>query len=315
MATESRAPELTGDVLLADAARRCDALRSRLHARLDGGSADAADDERAVLRGEIAALIRAADAHTQAWRALADAARALPELWKQLPGADAPHATAGGRVAPIDSRDEHTGVASTRSDHLGASTFVAKGWTAYAAADFAAAEAAFDRALTLAPDDAETAAMLAWARVARGLDDDALLAAQRVLVASPRGPAASLARVAVGRVCLAKGIVGEAIEHLARVVRDNDDRQATLYATFYLGVAYRRRDMYDDSVAFLRRALALGPNLVEARYELGCTHWRAGARAEARVEWRAGAAGAFSPWARRCAERLSEVERGEAVSA
>lgn len=314
-AAESRAPEVTGDVLLAEATRRCDALRERLRARLEGGPADTPDDARAALRGEIAALIRAADAHTQAWRALADAARALPELWKQLPGADAPHATPGRRIAPIDSRDEHTGVASTRSDHLGASTFVAKGWTAYAAADFAAAETAFDRALTLAPDDAETVALLAWARAARGLDDDALLAAQRVLVASPRGPAASLARVAVGRVCLAKGTVGEAVEHLARVVRDNDDRRATLYATFYLGVAYQRREMYDDSVAFLRRALTLGPNLVEARYELGCTQWRAGARDEARAAWRAGAVATFSPWARHCAERLSEAERGETVGA
>lgn len=284
---------------LTDAAARCDRLRAQLDAAL-AAVAPVAAEARSTLRSEIAALIRSVDAEVEAWRALAESARALPALWKQLPD-PFPAAPAAPRLA------------SSRSDHLGASTFVAKGWTAYAGSDFAAAEAAFDRALALAPDDPETVAMLAWARAAGGHEDEALLAAMQVLVARPHGAAASLARVAVGRVCLSKGIVGEAIEHLARVVRDNDDRRATLYATFSLGVAYQRREMYEDSVAFLRRALALGPNLVEARYELGCTHWRAGALEDACVEWQTGAAGTFSPWASRCRDRLVEIERGLAV--
>jgi len=312
---DGSAPDTAAPPTLAEASRQCECLRAELGARVHGAPASTSDAERTALRADIAALIRASDAQVQAWRALADAARALPELWKQLASAEPPGGSPPRDVATRPPSVDLAAGASTRADHLGASTWAAKGWSAYAASDFAAAESAFERALDLAPDDTETAAMLAWARAARGRDDDALVAAQRVLVAAPRGPAASLARVAIGRVCLAKDIVGEALEHLARVVRDNDDRRATLYATFYLGVAYQRRGMDDEAVAYFRRALALGPNMVEARYELGCTHWRAGARDAACAEWRLGAAGAFSAWARRCADRLAEVERSEAVSA
>ncbi len=276
----------------------------------------------------MAALIRAAEAHAQAWRALADDTRALPELWKQLSGATShggtaqasgvsprPTPSAPSAAAPLITSRGATRPISGRSDHLGASTFVAKGWNAYAAADFGAAESAFERALALAPDDAEAIALLAWARAANGRGDDALMAAQQVIVQRARGPAASLARVAIGRVCLAKGIVGEAVEHLARVVRDADDRRATLYATLYLGVAYQRREMYEDAVAFLRRALTLGPNLVEARYELGCTLWRAGAHDAAAAEWRTGSSDALSAWALRCRERLAEIDDRQPVRA
>lgn len=307
------------DPALSDARLRCAALRDALRARVSGSAEPVSPDERAALRAEIAALIRAADAQAQAWRAVADAARELPELWKQVPVAASASAPTSARppfdYAPTASRDA-TRPSAGRSDYLSASTYAARGWTAYAASDYEAAAAAFERALSLAPDDGEAAAMLAWARAALGQEDDALLAAQQVLVARPRGAAASLARVAVGRVCLSKGIAGEAVEHLARVVRDNDDRRATLYATLYLGVAYERRGMYDDAVSFLRRALALGPNLVEARYELGRAHWAAGAHDEARAEWRAGAAaGALSSWARRCQEQLAAADEGKGAVA
>ena len=289
---------------VAAAAASVAALRARMAASV-AGTRPTSPDERAALRTEIAALIRAADAALDGWRAVADAARALPELWKQLPTSAVPNA-----MRATTSRGT-----TARSDHLGASTFVARGWTAYAAGDFSAAETAFERALTLAPDEAEATALLAWTRASQGRGDDALVAAQHVLVTRAAGAAASLARVAVGRVCLEKGIEGEAVEHLARVIRDNDDRRATLYATLYLGLAYQRRGMLDDSAAFLRRALALGPNLIEARYALGCTLWRAGARDGAREEWRAGAAGAFGPWARRCEERLTELDSDREVRA
>lgn len=298
------------DASLAGTRARYDALCAALEARVGAGTGPVSDADRAALRADIAGLIRLADAHAQAWRALADAARRLPERWKQLPAAPIPAPPAP--VGSGASRDA-TRPAAGRSNYLGASTYAAKGWTAYAASDYAAAEAAFEQALALAPDDAEATALLAWARAALGRDDDALLAAQEVLVRRPRGAAASLARVAVGRACLAKGIEGEAVEHLARVVRDNDDRRAVLYATLYLGVAYRQRGMYDDAVAFLRRALALGPNLVEARYELGRAYWEAGALDDARAEWRLGAsAGTLSPWAARCAAHLRDVAPGGA---
>ncbi len=285
---------------------RCDALADGLRARAGGAPVD--DAERQALKANIVALIRAAGARARAYAELEADAKALAALWKALPAA--PPAAPAAPAGPGPRR-------TTRADHLGASTYGAKGWSAYAAGDYAAAEAAYARALELAPGDPEAAALYGWALAALGRDDDALLAAQRVLTAAAPPPgAAALARVTLGRVCLSKGITGEGLEHLARVARDDADRRATLYATLHLGAAYAERGMYDDAVAFLRRALALGPNLVEAHYALGRAHWTAGDEDAAYEAWRAGAAtGKFSPWAARCEEIAERMGRGGALPA
>jgi tetratricopeptide (TPR) repeat protein len=200
---------------------------------------------------------------------------------------------------------------TTRADHLGASTYAARGWTAYALGDYAAAEAAYAEALARAPGDLEAAALYSWALAALHRDDDALRAAQRVLAAVPPPGPAALARVTLGRVCLRRGIAAEGFEHLTRAARDDADRRATLYATLHLGTAYAERGMYDDAVAFLRRAVTLGPGLVEAHYALGRAHWLAGAPDAADEAWRAGAAsGKFSPWAARCEEIRQHMQGG-----
>jgi Flp pilus assembly protein TadD len=171
-----------------------------------------------------------------------------------------------------------------------------------------AAEAELTRALELAPDDPEAGALLGWALLAQDRVDDALLVSQQVLL---RHPSFALARVGLGHACLRRGIFGEAIEHLAKAIRDDTDRKATLYATFHLGVVYLKREMYDDAVAFFRRSLALGPNLIEAYHEMGRAQWLAGDRAAALETWRAGArAGKFSAWGGRCEALRAEVEAG-----
>lgn len=291
-----RAPDArTADVLaeLAPLAERHAALTGALAA-----AAVAADDEtRARLRAEIGALYREVRQRARALEQLEAGVRDLAERWKALP-APTPASTPAPASPP--------GAATVRVDHLGASTFVAKGWSHLAAGDGHAAERELRQALALAPGESEAAALLAWALLAQDRVDDAFLAAQQALAAHPDS---ALARVGVGHACLRRGIFGEAIEHLARAVRDGTDRKATLYGTFYLGVVYLRREMYDDAVAFFRRALALGPNLVEAHYETGRAHWFAGDAAAADEAWRAGAeAGKFSAWGARC-ERVREVVR------
>jgi tetratricopeptide (TPR) repeat protein len=130
-----------------------------------------------------------------------------------------------------------------------------------------------------------------------------------------RQPANSLARINLGYICLKKRIFGEAIEHLSRAIRLDNDRKATLYTHFYLGLVYSEREMYDDAEAFYRKALALGPNLVEAYYELGRALWFGGRKGAALQAWRDGeAANKFNPWGKRCAEMLKLVEAGGAPS-
>jgi tetratricopeptide (TPR) repeat protein len=138
--------------------------------------------------------------------------------------------------------------------------------------------------------------------------DDALLNFQKVLVREPQN---ALARINVGYICLKKRIFGEAIEHLSRAIRLDNDRKATLYAHFYLGLVYLERDMFEDAQTFFQKSIALGPNLIEAYYELGRALWFNGQREEAVATWQKGfAANKFNPWGKRCAEILKVVEDG-----
>jgi tetratricopeptide (TPR) repeat protein len=127
-------------------------------------------------------------------------------------------------------------------------------------------------------------------------------------------PANALARINVGYICLKKRIFGEAIEHLSKAIRLDNDRKATLYAHYYLGLVYLEREMYEDAQTFFRKTLTLGPNLIEAHFELGRALWFAGQRDEAMRTWAEGhKANKFNPWAKRCEEMLGLAAAGGEV--
>lgn len=272
-----------------------DDVRARyagLAARLDG--ADASTD-RAALKGDIIELFRAVEREIAELTALKEDVKKLAERWKHIGGA--PHPSAPQPSAPV------------RSDHIGASTFVEKGWSRISVGDYPAAETALVRALELSPNDLQAISLLGWAQMYQEKYDDALMNFQRVLM---KEPANTLARINVGYICLKKLIFGEAIEHLSKAIRLDNDPKATLYAHYYLGLVYLEREMYEDAQTFFRKSLALGPNLLEASYELGRAHWLASEHDAAREAWRAGAAAnKFNPWGKRCADALAKVEAGE----
>ena len=125
-------------------------------------------------------------------------------------------------------------------------------------------------------------------------------------------PANSLARINVGYICLKKRIFGEAIEHLSKAIRLDNDRKATLYAHYYLGLVYLEREMFEDAQVFFEKTLQFGPNLIEAWYELGRARWFAGDPEAAKTAWSDGhKANKFNPWGKRCKEMLDLVARGE----
>jgi tetratricopeptide (TPR) repeat protein len=194
------------------------------------------------------------------------------------------------------------------ADHIGASTFMEKGWSKISLGDYAGAEQSLNKALELSPNDPQAESLLGWALMLQDKFDDALLNFQKVLVREPQN---ALARVNVGYICLKKRIFGEAIEHLSRAIRLANDKKAMLYAHFYLGLVYLERDMFEDAQTFLQKAIALGPSLIEAYYELGRAFWFNGQRDEAIETWKSGfAANKFNPWGKRCAEVLKTVEEG-----
>jgi tetratricopeptide (TPR) repeat protein len=199
-----------------------------------------------------------------------------------------------------------------QADHLGASTFIEKGWSLISLGEYEGAEKALVRALELAPDDPQSESLLGWAQMLQEKYDDALMNFQKVLM---REPANALARINVGYICLKKRIFGEAIEHLSKAIRLNNDRKATLYAHFYLGLVYLEREMYEDAQTFFRKTLQLGPNLIEAYFELGRALWFDGQRDAAIGAWRDGhRTNKFNPWGKRCGEMAQHVEGGGSLS-
>lgn len=214
---------------------------------------------------------------------------------------------------PADGRARQPSAGeSSRAAQLNASTHLERGWSLISRGSHAAAEEELRKALALVPDDTQASSLLGWSLMLQEKYDDALGHFTTVL---SRDPSHAMARVNVGYICLKKSIYGEAIEHLSRAIRDATDRKAILYAHYYLGLLYSAREMYGDAEAFLGRALAMGPNLIEAYFELGRVRWFGGNTDGARQAWRDGAAaGKFSPWGQRCAAMLQEVERGGSPS-
>ena len=126
-----------------------------------------------------------------------------------------------------------------------------------------------------------------------------------------KDPANSLARINVGQIYLQKRTFQEAIEHLSKAIRLDNDKKATLYAHFYLGLVYLERDMFEDAQTFFEKTIVLGPNLIEAYYELGRAFCFNGQEQEGKGAWKRGAdANKFNPWGKKCAEVLKIVAEG-----
>ena len=252
-------------------------------------------NDRERVRNEIVGLFRETEAAVEQLTAFKERIRGLVERYKQLP-------------APAPAAPQQALV----SDHIGSSTYIERGWSAIAAGDHARAVKELERALELAPNDPQAESLLGWAQMLREQYDEALYTYYKVLMKEPDN---QLARVNLGYICLKKGIFGEAIEHLSKAMRLDSDRKATLYATFYMGLVYLDREMYEDARGFFRKALELGPNLLEAYWEMGRTFYVEGRVDEARETWRRAAEiNRFNLWGERCGKAAAQAERGEPVT-
>jgi len=255
--------------------------------------------EREAAKREIIAFFKKIDGMLGEMTQLKDDIRQLVDRYKQI-AADTKQAGA----------PEFTGQRPVlHADHIGATTFIDKGWSLISLGDHAGAIQALTKALQLSPGETQAESLLGWAQMLHEDYDDALGTFQKVLM---KEPANSLARINVGYICLKKRIFGEAIEHLSKAIRLDNDKKATLYAHFYLGLVYLQREMFEDAETFFQKTLKLGPNLIEAYYELGRAHWFAGDQAKAKSTWEDGfKANKFNPWGKRCQEMLDLVAKGE----
>ncbi|MDH4044887.1 MAG: tetratricopeptide repeat protein [Gemmatimonadota bacterium] len=256
-------------------------------------------DQREAVKREIIALFKTVDQAIGELSTLKEGIRELVDRYKQMQASHTP-----------DTAPQFTGqIPAVHTSHIDASTLVEKGWHLISLGDYDGAITSLQKALQYSPGDTQGESLLGWAQMRAEQYDEALQTFQRVLT---KEPANSLARINVGYICLKKRIFGEAIEHLSKAIRLDNDRKATLYAHFYLGLVYLERDMYEDAQTFFRKTLTLGPNLIEAYYELGRALWFAGDRDAARQMWEDGhKANRFNPWGTRCQETLELVDQGQ----
>lgn len=278
-------------------------LHSSNNAKLQTG-------ERAALKESIIGLFREADAALREATVLKDAVRSLAESWKRLDR----EATAGERdsVHGGSQRGEtgNTGRSPTalRADHLGASTYIEKGWSCLALDQPEEAEKALRRALSLSPGSIEATTLLAWSQALRGLSEDAL---QTLLPVLEQDPSVPLAQVIVAYVDMCEGRYEDSGRRLHQVTQSGRDRRAIIYAWLYTGMLHGLKREMPQAVHALGRALELGPNLIQAWFELGGMCWRNGDRAGALDAWQRGAhTNRFSPWGKRCGDLAATLEAG-----
>src|ERR687898_2036823 len=250
-------------------------IRSQVSALAGRVELAAAPADRETIKREIIALFKQVDGALTDLGHLKEDIRGLVDRYKQA------SSVADTSPAPQFNGDRP----AVHADHLGASTYIEKGWSLISLGDYAGAIQALDKALQLSPEEVQAQSLLGWAQMLHEDYDEALSTFSRVLM---KEPANALARINVGYICLKKRIFGEAIEHLSKAIRLDNDRKATLYANFYLGLVYLERDMFEDAQTFFEKTLALGPNLIEAYYELGRAFWFNGQQDEGIQAWRDG---------------------------
>jgi tetratricopeptide (TPR) repeat protein len=317
-------PFQNADEVLAPLRALVDELTTQLAA------SDVSAEEAARLKQQIYVAHRQVEQWSLAVETLQAQVRELVAGWKGrfrasetpvpsvMPLAGAPDAESSVPAAPSMAATPAATMPAVKPgaprviDELNASTFVERGWSRIAVGDYVGAELALHKALDLHPTDAHAQTLLGWAQMSQGKYDEAMERFQQVLAKDENH---ALAHINVGYVLLRRRQHDAAVEHLSRAIALNSDRKATLYGHYYLGLVYLEQERYADAIASFERAIEYGPNLIEARFELGRVQWFDGQTDVAIATWRKGAdANKFNAWSARCREMLATVADGGAPS-
>ena len=121
-----------------------------LDAKLNAPDAVAQKD---ALKDEIISFFKSIEQEIADLNALKDDVKKLVDKWKAL--------QAGATLAPEFVAEKPV----VHADHIGASTFIEKGWSRLSLGDYAAAEQALKRAIELAPNRGAPRTADRWATV------------------------------------------------------------------------------------------------------------------------------------------------------
>lgn len=162
-----------------------------------------------------------------------------------------------------------------QSTRVNITTLIDKGWNLIVSGKYDEAVKALTKAKKMDPKNIKVYNLLGWAYIHLKKYDKSSLIFQEVLTMDPKN---EMAHANLGYINHKKGLYGEAIEKLSYIEKNAKDRQAVLYALFYLGLVYYEREMYEDSAEFLNKAINIGANLYEAYYYLGKAYEKQGLR-------------------------------------
>lgn len=156
-----------------------------------------------------------------------------------------------------------------QSTRVNITTLIDKGWNQIVTGKYKEAIETLKRAKKMDPQNVKVYNLLGWAYIHLEKYDKSSLVFQEVLKLDPTN---EMAQANLGYINHKKGLYGEAIEKLSMIEKKAKNKQAVLYALFYLGLVYFEREMYEDSIEFLNKAISVGPNLYEAYYYLGMAY-------------------------------------------
>ena len=120
-----------------------------IDAKLEAGLAP---EERSQVKVEIVSLFKSLEAQVADLSTLKDEIKQLVDKWKSQQAVE-------GTAAPQFVGERPV----VHADHIGASTFIEKGWSRLSLGDYEGAEAALTKAIELAPGDPQSEALLGWA--------------------------------------------------------------------------------------------------------------------------------------------------------
>lgn len=253
-----------------------------------------------ALRREISELYRSVDAYAREYAELRVEVRVVGERFRERE-----------RLRRGDDPRWERAQREAGAGELELATHLERAWSHIAACRYEAALEVAGRALARAPGHVRASVLRGWALMRMGRLGEAREVLEGVLAAAPED---SLARAALGYVAVAEGREGEADALLQVNAASGGDRTATLYSSLFLGMLFVRRGRFEDARTHLSRALAVGPALAEAHWEMGRAYYLEGRFEEARVSWRLGAeVNRYDPWGERCQEAAERADGGIAV--
>ncbi len=205
-------------------------------------------------------------------------------------------------VKNSDTAESSEFITKIQSSRVNITTLIDKGWNLIVNGEYKEAIKTLNDAKKMDPKNIKVYNLLGWAYIHLEQYDKSSLLFQEVLSMDPHN---EMAHANLGYINHKKGLYGEAIEKLSSIEKKAENKQAVLYSLFYLGLVYFEREMYEDAVELLNKAINVGPNLYEAYYYLGKAYQKQGRKNLCHQIWeRLIKTNKYNIWAKKAQEEI-----------